>query len=78
MVLRHADADGRADQGAERLADLPADEFGADRVRADQPVRPVLLGRADRDDDALGVLEIGVDLFPGLQMQLHGEGINPS
>src|SRR6185312_7210942 len=68
VMLRVADIDGRPDQRAHRLADAGADCLGADRVGADEAVRPVLLGRADRHDDALGCLEIILDLLPGLEM----------
>src|SRR5262249_19117911 len=71
MGLRHADAGGRAGEGADPLAAAAPDPLPADRIGADEAVRPVLLGRADRNDDAFGALKIGLDLFPGLKMQLH-------
>jgi len=72
VMLRVADIDRRADQRARGLADARRDRLGADRVRADEAVGTVLLGRADGHDDALGVAEIGLDLFPGLEMEQHG------
>ena len=53
------------------LADTFGDHLGTNRIGADEAVGPVLLGRADRHDDALGGAEIGFDLFPGLEMEQH-------
>ena len=47
------------------------DDFRADGVRAHQPVGPVLLGRADRDDDAGLGLEVVVDELSRLELKLH-------
>ena len=73
MVLGHSDADGRADQGVLLLSHCPRHHLGADRVRSDEPVRPVLLGRADRDDDRGGPLKICFHLLPGAELELHGD-----
>ena len=48
-----------------------ADDFGAERVGAQQPVGTVLFGGADRDQDGLGFGQIGLDFRPGGKMQLH-------
>ena len=72
VVLSHADADGRTDQGVFLLSHRPGHDFRADRVGPDEPVRPVLFGRADRDDDRGGPLKIGFHLLPGAELELHG------
>jgi hypothetical protein len=59
------------DEGSRGLADTPYNHLGADRVGADQADRAVLLGRADRHDDAATRPKISIDLRPGLQLQLH-------
>jgi hypothetical protein len=66
MMLRLADIEGRPDQDV-RIVRRRAmrDDLRAQRVGAEEPVRPMLLGRADGDDDALRVLEISIDLGPG-------------
>jgi hypothetical protein len=71
MVLRHADRDRRRDEGSGGLPDTPRDDLGADRVGADQAGWPVLLGRADRQDDSSAGLKISLDLLPSLQLKLH-------
>ena len=71
VMLRHADRDGRRHQRAYFLADAAADHLRGQRVGADQAGRTMLLGRADRDDDAGLGLEIVVDEFPRLELQLH-------
>ena len=68
MMLRHADGNRRRHQGARLLAGAAADHLGGERVGADQAGRPVLLGRADRDDDAGLGLEIVLDERPGLEL----------
>ena len=73
VVLGHADADGRADEGVFVLSHRPRHHFGADRVRSDEPVRPVLLRRADGDDDRGGPLKICFHLLPGTELELHGD-----
>ena len=72
MVLRHSDTDGRAHQGVLLLSDRARHHFRTDRVRADEPVRPVLLGRTDRNDDRGGPLKICFHLLPGAELELHG------
>jgi hypothetical protein len=71
MMLRHTDRDCRGNQGAGPLADPPRDNLGANRIGADQTVRPVLLGRANRQDDPPAILQISLDFLPSLQLQLH-------
>ena len=71
MMLGHPDRDGRSDERSSGLTDTPSDDLGADRVGADQAGRTVLLGRADRQDDAPARFEVGLDLHPSLQLQLH-------
>ena len=71
MVLRHADPDCRPDQRRCGLADAAGNNFGADRIGSDHPDRAMLLGRSDRQDNAMARLEIGLDLRPSLQVQLH-------
>ena len=77
MVLRHADRDGRRDQGADGLADTSRDHLGADRIGADQAVWPMLLGRADRQDNSTAGLKISLDFLPGLQLKLHARSLRP-
>ena len=71
VVRRHADTDGRPDETAGRLADTQRDFLGADRIGADQPVGAVLLGGADRQDDAARRLQIVFDLGPGAKLKAH-------
>ena len=68
MMLRHADAEGRRHHGPKLFADAMGDQFGAERVGTDEAGRPVLLGRADRNDDPARVLEIGLDFLPGTKL----------
>ena len=72
MMLRHSDTDGRTHQGVLLLSHRPRHHFGTDRIRADEPVRPVLLGRADGNDDRGGPLKICFHLLPGAELELHG------
>ncbi len=67
----NADADRRADHDVAGVAHAAGDHFGADGVRADQAVGTVLFGRPDRQDDALGLAEIGFDFLPRLVLQQH-------
>ena len=71
MVLRHANRDGRRDERPGGFADPSRDHLGADRIGADQAGWPVLLGRADRQDDPPAGVKISLDLLPGLQLKLH-------
>ena len=71
MVLRHADGQRRRHQAADRIADAPGDKLRVQMVGADQPVRSVLLGGTDRDDDAARGSQILLDLMPGGQRELH-------
>src|SRR5476651_1019299 len=71
MMLRHADRDRWRHQGADLFADAAADHLGGERVGADQAGRAVLLGRADRNDDAGLALEILFDELPSLELDLH-------
>ena len=61
--------DGGADHGGGSVSDAAGDDLGAQRVGADQPVGAMLLGRADGQDDAVGVLEVGFHLLPRLVLQ---------
>ena len=72
VVLRHADGERGRHQAADLVADAARDEFRVQVVGADQAVRPVLLGGADRDDDAARGAQIVLDLVPGGQRELHG------
>ena len=76
MMLRHADGQRRRDQAADLVADALGDEFRVQMVGADQTVRPVLLGGADRDDDAARGAQIFLDLVPGGQRKLHDRSPN--
>ena len=71
MVLRHAIGERRRHHRADLVAHPFGDEFRVEMVGADQPVRPVLLGRADGDDDAAGGAEILLHLLPGGEGELH-------
>ena len=73
VVLGHSDTDGRAHQGVLLFSYRPGHHFGTDRVRPDEPVRPVLLGRADGDDDRGAPLKICFHLLPGAELELHGD-----
>ena len=55
MVLRAADIEGRPDEDVIRRQALGmvGDDLRAQRIRADEAVRPVLFERADGDDDGL-------------------------
>ena len=70
-MLRHADGNGRRHQRAHLFARATADHLGGERVGADKAGRPMLLGRADRDDDPGLGLEIVVDELPGFELKLH-------
>jgi hypothetical protein len=70
-MLGHAEAKRRRHQGPCRRADALRDQLGAERVGADQAVRSMLLGRADRQKDAPTVLQITLDLLPGAACQQH-------
>lgn len=70
-MLRLAHVEGRADQDARLVARAPRDHFGTERVGSEQAVRPVLLGRADGNDQRLGGGEIGLDLGPSGEVELH-------
>ena len=72
MVLRHADGERRRHEAADFVADTLRDELRIQMIGADQPVRPMLLGRPDRDDDATRGAEVFLDLMPGGQSELHG------
>jgi hypothetical protein len=72
MMLRHADGERRRHQAADLVAHALRDELGIEVIGADQPVRPVLFRRADRDDDAARPPQIILDLLPGGQGKLHG------
>src|SRR6185503_6350516 len=72
VMLGHADRDRGRHQRAHLLADAAADHLGGQRVGPDQPGRPMLLRRADRDDDAGPGLEILFDELPSLELKLHG------
>ncbi|MBO6635373.1 MAG: hypothetical protein JJ937_12590 [Parvibaculum sp.] len=72
MMLRDADIEGRPDKEARFRARAMRDRLRADRIRADEPVRPVLLRRADGDHDSLRLLKIGLDFGPARMMQQHG------
>ncbi len=65
----NANPDGGADHGGGCIADTAGDDLGAQRVGANQPVGAVLLGGADRQDNAVGVPEIGFHLLPRLVLQ---------
>jgi hypothetical protein len=69
VMLRHADAQGGGDEGAGALGDAARHGLGADRVRPDESVGPVLLGGADRDDDAGGRAQVALDLLPGAELK---------
>ena len=55
MVLRAANIEGRPDEDIVRRQALGmvGDDLGAQRIGADESVRPMLLERADGDDDGL-------------------------
>ena len=53
-------------------SDRARHHFRTDRVRADEPGRPVLLGRTDGNDDRGGPLKICFHLLPGAELELHG------
>src|SRR5690242_16509149 len=70
-MLRLADIEGRADQKS-RLVPCPlCDHFRAQRIRAQQTVGPMLLGRADWYDDGLRLLKVGTDFGPRRKVKLH-------
>ena len=71
MMLGHPDRDGRSDERSGGLTDTASNDLGTDRVGADKAGRTVLLGRADGQDDAPARFEVGLDLHPSLQLQLH-------
>ncbi len=52
MVLRHADSKRRRHQAADLITYTTRNKLRIQMVGTDQAVRPVLFGRADRDDDA--------------------------
>ena len=70
-MLRLADIEGGADQKARFVARAPRDDFRAQRIGAEQAVRPMLLGRADGNEDGLRSGQIGLDFRPGGKMKLH-------
>ncbi len=71
-MLRHADRDGGRHERADFFSDAARDRLGGERVGADQDGRPVLLGLADRPDDAGPGLEILLDELQGIELKLHG------
>ena len=71
VMLRHADRQHRRDQPSGRVADAARDCIGADRVGADQSIRAMLFGRADRQHDAGAVTKIRFDLGPCAGGELH-------
>src|SRR5580692_9081734 len=72
MVLRHSYRERRRHQATDRIAHTARNKFRIQMVGTDQAVRPVLFGRADRDDDAARRTQIVLDLMPGGQRKLHG------
>ena len=62
-VRREAVRERRKDRDAERLGRLDGDALGEDRVDREREVA-VLLDRAERQDDAIVVLEVPLDLHP--------------
>ena len=76
MVLRHADGERRRHQAVDLVADAFRDELRIQMIGADQPVRPMLLGGADRDDDAARGAQICLDFMPGGQGKLHDRSPN--
>jgi hypothetical protein len=71
MVLRHADGERWRHQRADLVTHAFGDELRVEMVGADQTVRPVLFGGADRDDDGARGPQIFLDLMPGGQRELH-------
>jgi hypothetical protein len=76
VVLGHADIQRRRDHRAGLLADAARNGLGANGVGPDQAVRPVLLGRADGDDDAALALEVLFDLLPCAELKEHSAMIS--
>ena len=71
MRLGHPDRDGRSDERSGSFTDAASDDLGTDCVGADEADWTVLLGRTDGQDDAPARFEVGLDLHPSLQLQLH-------
>jgi hypothetical protein len=72
VMHRDADPDGRADHRIGGVADGTGDHLGANGIRADQPVRSMLFGRADGQNNSLRPGQVGFDFLPGLMLQQHG------
>ncbi len=68
MVLSITDGNGRPDQGVQFVTNTSRNNLRADRIRADQAVRAVLLGRADWNNDAAALLQALFDFLPGAKM----------
>ena len=71
VMLRLPDIEGRPDQDAALVARALGDDLRAQRIGAEQPVRPMLLRRADGNENGLRRLQIFVDFRPGGEMELH-------
>ncbi len=71
MKLRHAVGQRRRDHDASLAAEAAGDRLRAEMVRADQPIGAMLLGRADRHDDALLLRQIGGDRRRRHLFELH-------
>src|SRR5690349_17163836 len=72
MMLRHADGQRRRDQATDGVTHALGDKLCIKVISADQPIWPVLLSRADRDDDAARSTQIIFHLLPSGQRELHG------
>ena len=73
MMLGLADIEGGRHQEPRLVARPPRNDLRTKRIGAKQPVRAVLLGRTDGDQDGLGLDQIGLDLRPGGKMKLHAK-----
>jgi hypothetical protein len=71
MVGRHTDTDGRPDKSAGCLADAKGDFLGTDGIGTDQPIRAVLLGGTDRQNDSARRLQIVFDFRPSAELKAH-------
>ncbi len=71
VELRHAVGQRGRDQNTPFAAEAAGDRLRAEVIRADQAIGTVLLGRADRHDDALLVRQIGGDRRRRHLFELH-------
>ena len=78
MVLRNADIESRPNEKPCLFARAPRNRLGADRIRTDKPGWPMLLRRADGNNDSPRPLKIGLHFRPARMMQKHLRSIGES